>query len=141
VRAVFEGSKAALFIGARLLVILRDDRPDIPWPGHWDFPGGGREGDETPEATLRREVREEVGLELPDASLVWARRFATVHPRDGTVWFFVARLPAAAEQDIVFGDEGQRWALMDWSEFAGLPNIVPSYAPRMAIWQAETGGL
>ena len=36
----FSGAKLALFLGPDLLVILRDDRPDIPWPGRWDLPGG-----------------------------------------------------------------------------------------------------
>ena len=42
----FVGAKLALFLGEELLVIRRDDRPDIPWPDFLDFPGGGREGDE-----------------------------------------------------------------------------------------------
>jgi len=66
----FSGAKLALFLGVDLLVILRDDRPDIPYPGHWDFPGGGREGQETPEACALRETREEVGLVLRPSELV-----------------------------------------------------------------------
>jgi ADP-ribose pyrophosphatase YjhB (NUDIX family) len=44
----------------RLVVYLRDDNPDIPFPNHWDFFGGHLEGDENPEQALVREVREEV---------------------------------------------------------------------------------
>ena len=36
----FSGTKIALFIGDRLLVMRRDDRPDIPYPGYLDLPGG-----------------------------------------------------------------------------------------------------
>ena len=43
----FRGAKLALFVGDDLAVILRDDIPHIPFPNCWDFPGGGREGDET----------------------------------------------------------------------------------------------
>jgi 8-oxo-dGTP pyrophosphatase MutT (NUDIX family) len=32
----------------RLLVYLRDDKPDIPFPDHWDFFGGHVEAGETP---------------------------------------------------------------------------------------------
>ncbi|WP_366141375.1 hypothetical protein [uncultured Shimia sp.] len=37
----FHGAKLALFVRSRLVTILRDDKPDIPWPAHWDLPGGG----------------------------------------------------------------------------------------------------
>ena len=54
----FDGAKLALFLGKDLVVILRDDKPDIPYPAHWDLPGGGREGAETPEACALRETYE-----------------------------------------------------------------------------------
>jgi 8-oxo-dGTP diphosphatase len=60
-----------LFVGDRLLVIRRDDRPDIAFPGALDFPGSGRESGESHEATLAREMREEVGLEMGRAEMLW----------------------------------------------------------------------
>jgi 8-oxo-dGTP diphosphatase len=48
----------------RLLVYLRDDKPEIPFPNHWDFIGGHLEAGETPEAALVREVKEEIGVDL-----------------------------------------------------------------------------
>jgi 8-oxo-dGTP diphosphatase len=50
----------------RLLIYLRDDNPDIPFPNHWDFFGGHVEEGETPEQAVAREVKEELGLELSD---------------------------------------------------------------------------
>ena len=70
----FGGAKLILLIGGQLLVIRRDDRPDILWPGHLDFPGGGREGAETAEACVLRETEEELGLRLSPADLVWRMR-------------------------------------------------------------------
>lgn len=63
----FHGAKAAILIGDRLLVTLRDDFDWIDFPGHWDLPGGGREGDESPRETAARETREEVSLDLSRA--------------------------------------------------------------------------
>lgn len=62
----FHGAKAAVFIGARPLIYQRDR--GVVWPGYWDFPGGGREGDETPHACLRREVLEDFALDVPICS-------------------------------------------------------------------------
>ena len=58
----FLGAKLALLVGDRIVTILRDDIPTIPWPGHWDLPGGGREGDETPETCVLRELEEELAI-------------------------------------------------------------------------------
>jgi 8-oxo-dGTP diphosphatase len=48
----------------KLLIYLRDDKPDIPFPNYWDFFGGHVEEDETPEHALMREVKEELGFDL-----------------------------------------------------------------------------
>jgi 8-oxo-dGTP diphosphatase len=49
----------------RLLIYLRDNKPEIPFPNHWDFFGGHVEVGETPEQALVREVMEELGVNLP----------------------------------------------------------------------------
>jgi 8-oxo-dGTP diphosphatase len=48
------------------LLYLRDNKPTIPFPDHWDLIGGHVEEGETPEQALVREVKEELGLELKD---------------------------------------------------------------------------
>ncbi|CUI01607.1 NUDIX hydrolase [Leisingera aquaemixtae] len=133
----FAGAKLAVFLGQNLLVIQRDDRPDIPYPGHWDLPGGGREAGETPIACALRETREEVGLVLPPELLIWSRVYQRPH---GRVWFFAAHLPAAAAGDVRFGDEGQGWALMAPEAYCAHPLAVPHFAVQLRRYLEACAG-
>jgi 8-oxo-dGTP diphosphatase len=136
---VFDGAKAALFIGPRLLVIRRDARPGLRFSGMLDFPGGGREGTETPEETLLREVREEVGLRLDPDLLGWRRELPAAHIPDAVIWFFAVHLPAGSETGIVFGDEGQGWNLMTPAAFLAAEDAIPSLKARLRMYLAERG--
>ena len=135
----FHGCKVALFLGDKLVTILRDDRADIPYPNLWDFPGGGREAGERPEDTVARETHEEIGLHLPADAFQWRRRYpSSTHP-NRFHWFFVATLPASRADQIVFGDEGQSWKLVTATEFLAMPNTVPMLPPRLTDWITATG--
>ena len=136
-----QGAKVALFLGDRIVSILRDDLPHIHYPNLWDLPGGGREGDESTFQTMARELEEELGLILPSEAVLWENAFPS--STDPTLWnaFFVAQMPARTVDDIVFGDEGQRWALYDLDAFVALNNRVPSYGARLAKWMNDPGGL
>lgn len=129
----FHGAKVALFLGERIVSILRDDRDDIPWPGYWDLPGGGREGDETPFACAARETYEEIGLSLQPSHVVWTR----VYERgDLRFWFFAARLSTRAGEGMRLGDEGQELRLFRPDEFLCLDRAVPQFQKRLADYLA-----
>jgi len=49
-----------------ILLYLRDNKPGIPFPQHWDLFGGHVEEGETPEQALLREIKEELNIELED---------------------------------------------------------------------------
>ena len=125
------GAKLALFLGSALLVIRRDDNPAIPWPGHLDLPGGGREAGETAAACVLRETREEVGLCLGVDALVYRRDYTRPH---GAVAFFAAHLPADATGQVVFGDEGQGWMLMAPADFVARDDAVPHFREQVRAY-------
>jgi 8-oxo-dGTP diphosphatase len=49
-----------------ILLYMRDNKPGIPFPNHWDLIGGHVEEGETPEEALVREVKEELNYTLKD---------------------------------------------------------------------------
>lgn len=55
--------------GERFLLAQR--LPDRMLAGQWEFPGGKLEAGETPEAALRRELREELGIEARIERPLW----------------------------------------------------------------------
>jgi 8-oxo-dGTP diphosphatase len=127
----FSGAKIAVLCDGQLLTYQRDDKPEIPWPGLWDLPGGGRENNETPLQCALRETREEFGITLDPACIVWTR----VYPGQGAgaldTWFFVAKVPAGTFCAIVFGDEGQRWEVTTAHAFLSRQDAIVHLQNRL----------
>ncbi len=132
----FIGAKVVLYLGSKLVVILRDDFDWLPYAGYWDLPGGGREGAETPFECVARETFEELGLCLDPTDVLWSRAFGTTATQ---VWFFVASLPVGATGKIRFGDEGQGWSLMSDNEFLTHSKVVPDFQDRLRVFKTERG--
>jgi len=59
----------------QVLLFLRDDIPEIPFPNMWDVPGGHLEPGETPERCIVREIWEEMDLQLEDFKLFSIEEF------------------------------------------------------------------
>ena len=108
----------------QVLLFLRDDRNDIPFPNCWDLPGGHVETGETPLECIQREMREELEFELKDPQLFrtydmedrveytfWKRadfdiHTLPLHEGQGLKWFSQAEIQAAKEAQIAFGFRG-----------------------------------
>ncbi len=133
----FDGAKAAVLLGERLLAYRRDDRAGLIWPGLWDFPGGGREAGESPDQTLGRELAEEFGLDLARGQIVWRDRIDRGPLGRGAVWFMVVRFPAAETQRIRFGAEGQYWRLFTPAAFMALSDVVPHLPLQFDGWRKQ----
>ena len=55
--------------GGRILICQRP--PGVGHSGRWEFPGGKRERGEGDRSALRRELREELGIELTVDKRIW----------------------------------------------------------------------
>ncbi|MDF3934163.1 NUDIX hydrolase [Pseudomonas citronellolis] len=139
--SAFTGAKLALFHADHLVVYLRDAKPGIPFPACWDFPGGGREGTESPVECALRELHEEFSIRLDGARIEWQRRYRATHGPAPWAWFMVARLDAAEFAAIRFGDEGQYWRLMKVEEYLGLDagEAVPYLQERLRNYLEDNG--
>jgi 8-oxo-dGTP diphosphatase len=130
----FVGAKLVLFLGPRLLVLQRDDRPGLLWPGFWDLPGGGREAKETPLACALRETREESGLTVPPSQIRWGRAYTNSIGR--TVWFFAGSMSEETARSVRLGEEGQGWDLFSPQQFNGHDKAVPQFKERLQDYLA-----
>lgn len=97
----------------RLLALRNDD-------GFWELPGGGWEHDETLEQALRREVREELGVEIDRIDT------STIHPCVGRVadgrypWLKLAMVVELASHDFSREAEMQFTSYVTLAEFRTL---------------------
>ena len=133
----FHGAKIALLVDNQIVTILRDETPSIPWPGHWDLPGGGREGAETPVECALRELREELGLILDPASVNWLRRYPSP---PGFVWFLVAELPLFDASKVNFGNEGQEWRLVHLEWYLSHKKAISDHKDRLRTYLRHRPG-
>jgi 8-oxo-dGTP diphosphatase len=94
---------AALIIrDSKILVCQRTRHQTLPLK--WEFPGGKIESDESPEAALRRELEEELGIEAEIG-----RKVAVIEHRYGngaavTLQFFLVERFSGEIQNRIFRD-------------------------------------
>ncbi|WP_144208139.1 NUDIX hydrolase [Shewanella donghaensis] len=121
----FSGCKLALIFHDQLVVYLRDDKSTIPFPNKWDFAGGGREGIESAEECVLRELHEEFDIALSADRLIY-KQGGLNQTSNGLSYFFAAHIHQHEIDAINFGSEGQYWQLMPIETYLEHPDgIVP----------------
>ena len=102
----------------RLLICQRP--PGKAFAGLWEFPGGKMEAGETPEATLVRELNEELGI-LTKPSCFSPLTFASHHYADMGLHVVMPLFVCRVWQGVASAREGQKLA---WVE----PGALYSYS-------------
>lgn len=106
------GAKAFIVYKSKMLLVLRDNKPDIPHPNKWNTPGGGIEEGESPEQALKRELMEEISVIPKDIYYVGK----TVRPNGGWATRYVIFLTDQEYSQLKLGDEGQKMAFFTIDE-------------------------
>jgi len=91
----------------------------------WGVPGGFLKASEQPEEAVRRELREETGLELDGVELAFVRSLRGVRQVE---IIFRCRMRAAALEGLEKSFEIDR---AEWFELRGLPEGLPSDQRRL----------
>ena len=134
----YTGCKIALICDGRILTILRDDKPTIPWPNLWELPGGGREGDESPFECAAREVYEELTIQLSKDDIIWSWIYPSMLDENKNSVFLVGKLTQEQFNSIVLGDEGQGYKLVRLEEFLASDRVVPQLQERVRDYVEES---
>lgn len=119
---------AALLVRAdgRYVMQLRDAKPDIFYPDHWGCFGGAVDPGERPEEALRRELREELELEMPAAREFTRFDFdfrAVGHARTSRIYYEVAVSDLAWQRFVLH--EGADFRAFEGGELLAQHRVTP----------------
>lgn len=133
----FTGVKIALITpNQQLVVIRRDDKPSIKYPNLWDLPGGGKENKETPFECIKREVTEELAIDIRQENVIFSKSYPALAKPHHLTYFMAANISDKDLASIILGDEGQEWKLMGVDEYIKHPEgIKPLQARLRDFWE------
>ncbi|MEK7607494.1 MAG: NUDIX domain-containing protein [Patescibacteria group bacterium] len=115
-KVYFNGSKELVFIGDK---------------------SRGREGDESPFAAFKREVKEEFGINLEREDIHFSCTIPSVIEPGEKSYFLVTRPLQINEINIVFGNEGTEWMLMTPEEFITRPDGIKRQQDRVEKYLSD----
>ncbi len=126
----FGGAKGLVFIGSHIIVYRRDLNTKKS-PGLLDMIGGGREGDESPFETFKREIKEEIGLDVREDDIQFSSQFQSYDDPTKISFFFATKPLNYQASDIKFGNEGIDWLLLTPEEFVNRSDGIERQQQRV----------
>lgn len=105
-----KGTSTAIIIKDNKLLLLK--RSEEPFLNHWDLPGGFMQEKETPEQALRREMKEELGIENLKATFIKSvAGYSPFKEEDNPIVnnFFLVE----SEDEITINEESKEHAFVD----------------------------
>ena len=114
------GVKGIVSYKGKILLILRDNKPDIPYPNTWEFTGGGKEENETLEEAGIREMYEELGVKPKDFTFLGVEIYS-----GRQAGRFISKLNEQEYKTIHLGNESQKYGFFTVEECLVM-NMVPS---------------
>jgi mutator protein MutT len=106
-------------------------QPGVHLAGLWEFPGGKIDPDESHTSALKREIREELGVDVDVRDLVYETTYA--YP-DRTVALYFYRCNLVGDPQPLLGQE-LRWVPRDELRSLGFP---PADAELIELLTGET---
>jgi 8-oxo-dGTP pyrophosphatase MutT (NUDIX family) len=121
----------------RYLMQLRSQKARIFYPDHWGLFGGAVDPGEEPDEALGRELQEELGVTISDATYFTEFSFDFGFRGLGRVWrrYYLIEVGPEFMKDLVLG-EGSDMRAFDAREILSRPRVVPYDA--FAIWLHAT---
>ena len=112
--------KAVIHSDGKILLQLRDEKPNIYYPGVWGLFGGKVEPNEKPIDALKRELLEEIGFDIKYAKLL----FSWDHYKYNSVLYFFS-VPLTVELATLSLNEGEAMELFSIDQIRRIPTEPP----------------
>lgn len=106
------GVKAFIIYNKKLLLILRDNKPNIPSPNKWGLPGGAIEKNEPILKAIKRELEEEISI-VPKNIIYLGKQ---IYENGSEVFRYFAKLTKDEFQNVKLGSEGQKLEFFNLDE-------------------------
>jgi len=121
------------------LMQRRDQKPHIFFPGHWGLFGGAIEAEEDPATALKRELNEELGLDIPGECRFFTD-FTFDYGQHGTVFrrFYEVKIAGSALAHLTLR-EGAGMRAFPAVELLNMARVVPY--DSFAVWMHASGAL